>query len=125
MSRQISNAFVRSLSIASATLLVHVGSVAAAVPRYDFQSQVSAVLAGTAATHSASPANPAADAVTGTKIDAQAFARELLLGWSASHPARGGPVAAAGKTSTAEVSGGDSSAQDDIQSTVQHFLRGE
>lgn len=125
MSRQITNAFVRSLSIASATLLVHIGSATAAAPQGDFQSQVSAVLAGTGATHSASRANSAADETTGTKVDAQQFARQLLLGWSASHPARADSVALSGSTGAADVGGEHSSAQDDIQSTVQHFLRGE
>jgi hypothetical protein len=124
MSRKTNNAFVRSLSIASAALLVHIGSAAASAPRSDFQSQVSAVLAGACATHSASTSNSAADAATGTTIDAQQFARQLLLGWSASHPARAGSVAVSGSTRTAAVSDRDSSAQDDIQSTVQHFLRG-
>jgi hypothetical protein len=125
MSRQITNAFVRSLSIASAMLLVHIGSAAAAAPQGDFQSQVSAVLAGTGATHSALPATPAAKEATGTKIDTQQFVRQILLGWSTSHPVRAGSVAASGSTRTASVSGEDSPAQDDIQSTVQHFLRGE
>ncbi|HUA24027.1 MAG TPA: hypothetical protein VMA54_07925 [Steroidobacteraceae bacterium] len=125
MSRQISNAFVRSLSIASAILLVHIGSAAAAAPRSDFQSQVGAVLAGTGAAHAALPANSAGDGATGTKIDAQQFVRELLLGWSASHPARAHSVAQSGSAGNADVRGEDSSAQDDIRSTVQHFLRGE
>jgi hypothetical protein len=125
MSRQITNAFVRSLSIASATLLVHIGGAAAAAPQDDFQSQVSAVLAGTGATHSAPRANSAADEATGPRGDAQQFARQLLLGWSASHPARADSVALSAGTSAADVGNEDSSSQDDIQSTVQHFLRGE
>ena len=125
MSRQIINPFSRSLSIASAALLIHIGSAAAAAPQNDFQRQVSAVLAGTGATHSSLRADSARDEATGTKIDAQEFARQLLLGWSASHPARAGSATQSGSTSASGVSGQDSSAQEDIQSSVQRFLRGE
>lgn len=125
MSRQITNAFGRSLAIASTALLLHIGSAAAAAPQNDFQSQVSAVLAGTAATHSALQANSARDEATGTKVDAQQFARQLLLGWSTSHPARAGSPAQSERTDASDVSGEDSSTQEDIQSSVQRFLRGE
>jgi hypothetical protein len=124
MSRQITNAFGRSLAIASTALLLHIGSAAAAAPQHDFQRQVSAVLAGTGATHSALRANSARDAATGTKGDAQQFARQLLLGWSTSHPARAGSAMQSASTEAAAVGGEDSSTQEDIQSTVQRFLRG-
>jgi hypothetical protein len=120
MSRQITNAFGRSLAVASATLLLHIGSAAAAAPQDDFQNQVSAVLAGTGATHSTLRENDA----TGTKVDAQQFARQLLLGWSTSHPARTGSAAQSGSTNAANVSDEGSSAREDIQSTVQRLLRG-
>lgn len=125
MSRQITNTLGRSLAIASAALLIHIGSAAAAAPRNDFQSQVSAVLAGTSTAHATLRADAARDEATGTKIDAQQFARQLLLGWSASHPARADSAAPAGDTSAAAVGDQDSSAHGDLQSTVQHFLRGE
>jgi hypothetical protein len=125
MSPQITNAFGRSLAIASAALLIHIGSAAAAAPQNDFQRQVSAVLAGTGATRSALQANPARDEATGTKVDAQQFARQLLLGWSTSHPARAGSAAQSESTDAADVSAQESSSQGDIQSTVQRFLRGE
>ena len=118
MSRQITHAFGRSLATASAALLIHIGSAAAAAPHNDFQSQVSAVVAGTEATHSALRVNDR----TGTKIDAQQFARQLLLGWSTSHPAH----ADSGSVAAADAGGADdSSAQGDIQSTVQRFLLGK
>jgi hypothetical protein len=125
MSRQITHAFGRSLALVFAALLINIGSAAAATPQDDFQSQVSAVLAGTAATQSTVRADSVRSEAPGTKIDAQQFARQLLLGWSASHPARGVSAALSESASTADVGGEDSSAQDDIQSTVQHFLRGE
>jgi len=125
MSRQITNAFGRSLAIASTALLLHIGSAAAAAPQNDFQRQVSAVLAGTGAAHSTLRADSARDEATGTKVDAQQFARELLLGWSTSHPARVGSAAQSESTDASDVSGGDSSSQEDIQRTVQRFLRGE
>jgi hypothetical protein len=83
------------------------------------------VLAGTGATRSALQANPARDEATGTKVDAQQFARQLLLGWSTSHPARAGSAAQSESTDAADVSAQESSSQGDIQSTVQRFLRGE
>jgi hypothetical protein len=49
LSRQIVNSFCRSLSIASAALVIHVGGAAAATPRSDFQRHVGAVLAGNSA----------------------------------------------------------------------------
>jgi hypothetical protein len=125
MSRQITNAFGRSLAIASAALLIHIGSATAAAPQNDFQRQVSAVLAGTGATHSALQANPARAEATGTKIDAQQFARQLLLGWSTSHAARKGLAAQSESADASDVSGEDSLSEGDIQSTVQRFLRGE
>ncbi len=125
MSRHITNAFGRSLAIASTALLIHIGSAAAAAPQNDFQRQVSAVLAGTGATHSALRAPSARDGAAGTKVDAQQFARQLLLGWSTSHPARAGSAAQSKSTAASDVSGDDSSGQEDIQSTVQRFLRGK
>jgi hypothetical protein len=122
MSRQINNTFGRSLAAASAALLIHIGSAAAAAPQTDFQSQVSAVLAGTSATHAALRADSARDDASG---DAQQFARQLLLGWSTSHPARAASATESQSASAADVSQDDSSAQADIQTTVQHFLRGE
>jgi len=124
MSRQITNAFGRSLAIASAALLIHIGSAAAAAPQNDFQRQVSAVLAGTGATHSGLRARSARDEATGTKVDAQQFARQLLLGWSTSHPARAGSTVQPESADASDVSGEDSGSQEDIQSTVQRFLRG-
>lgn len=125
MSRQITNAFGRSLAIASAALLIHIGSAAAAAPQNDFQRQVSAVLAGTSATHPSLRAESARDQAPGTKVDTQQFARQLLLGWSTSHPARAGAAAQPESTDASDVSAEDSSSRGDIQSTVQRFLRGE
>lgn len=124
MSRQITNAFGRSLSIASVALLIQIGSAAAA-PHNDFQRQVSAVLAGTRAMHSALPADSARNGAAGAKADAQQFVQQLLLGWSASHPARAGSATQSRSSSASDVSQQDSSAETDIQSTVQRFLRGE
>lgn len=125
MSRQITNTFARSLAVTSAALLIHVGSAAAAAPQNDFQSQVSAVLAGTGATHSAARADSARDAASGARTDAQQFARQLLLGWSVSHPASGASATKSPTPSASDVSQEDSPAQTDIQSAVQRFLRGE
>jgi hypothetical protein len=123
MSRQIVNSFARSLAVASAAALIHIGSAAAA-PQSDFQSQVSAVLAGNIASHSSLRADPPRDEATGSKVDAQESARQLLLGWSASHPGLARSATESQATTASDVIRQDSEEQEDAQVTVQRFLRG-
>jgi hypothetical protein len=123
MSRQIINSFGRSLAVASAALLIHLGSAAAATPQSDFQSQVSAVLAGNIAGHSSPRTDSARDDATGSKVDAQESVRQLLLGRSASHPGLA-RRATQSQSLTASDVGDDSAAQEDAQTSVQRFLRG-
>lgn len=126
MSRQISNAFGRSLAIASTALLIHIGSAAAAAPHSDFQNQVSAVLAGTLARDGASTsslrANSPRDEATDSNADAQQFAQRLLLGWNASHPGHAGSAARSHSTTASAVT---QQPAEDIQITVQRFLQGQ
>ena len=83
MSLNIPRSLRRSLAIASAVLLVHGGSAAAANPQGDIQQQVRDFLTGNVAMHSiARPERPAGEALR-SNPDAQEFARRLLLGWSA------------------------------------------
>lgn len=122
MSRNITNGFARSLSAASAALLIHVGAAAAAAPQSDFQRQVSAVLAGNIAGHAPLRASSGRDAhPTDSKVDTQRFAQQLLLGWSVSHPLRAGSAT----QSRSPIIPQDSPAQGDIQAMVQHFLLGQ
>lgn len=122
MSRNITNGFARSLTVASAALLIHVGAAAAAAPQSDFQRQVSAVLAGNIASHSPLRARSRRDAdPSGSKVDTQQFAQQLLLGWSASHPVRAGSAT----QSRSPIIRQDAPAQGDIQGMVQHLLLGQ
>jgi|SRR5215469_4929861 len=114
MSRNIIKSFARSLPIASAALLINIGSAAAATPQSDFQSQVSAVLAGNVVTHAALQSNSTGNEAASSQVDAQQFARQLLQGWSVSHPVHGGSATQS-----------QSAAQEDIQRTVQRFLTGQ
>ena len=125
MSRQIASAFARSLSIASATLLIHLGTAGAATPQSDFQHQVSAVLAGKIASHSSLRANSMRDELTGSRDDTQEFARQLLRGWSVSHPARALSAAQSRNPTAPDVTRQGPAAQTDIQSMVQRFLLGQ
>lgn len=124
MSRKITRASARSLPLAAAALLIHIGSAGAATQPNDFQRQVSAVLAGTIATHAAQ-ANSTRDATSGTKADAQEFARQLLLGWSVSHPGHARSATESRSQTAAAVTRQASPAQDDFQSMVQRFLQGQ
>lgn len=126
MSRQIINAFSRSLSAASAALLIHIGSAAATTPQSDFQHQVSAVLAGTVAgdiaSHSSLRANAPLDETAGSTADAQQFTRQLLLGWSVSHPAR---AASTTQSRNTAASAATQQSPEDVQIAVQRFLQGQ
>lgn len=125
MSRPITRTFARSLSIASATLLIHLGTAAAATPQNDFQRQVSAVLAGSLASRSSRHANSTREELTGSQDDAQAFARRLLQGWSLSHPGRTLSAAQSRNPTAPGVTRQGSAARTDIQSTVRRFLLGQ
>ena len=124
MSRKIITASARSLPLAAAALLIHIGAAAAATPPSDFQRQVSAVLAGNIATH-ATQADSTRDGTSGTKADAQEFARQLLSGWSVSHPGRARSATESRRQTTAAVTRQASPARDDFQIMVQRFLQGE
>lgn len=122
MSRKIARASASSLPFAAA-LLIHIGTAAAATPSGDFQRQVSAVLAGNVA--HVTQANSTSDETTGTQADAQEFARQLLSGWSVSHPGRARSATELHSQAAADVTRRASPAQDDFQSMVQRFLQGE
>lgn len=127
MSRYSIHAFARSLSIASAASILYIGAAAAAAPQTDFQRQVSTVVAGNFASHSSLPASRTGGDSTGSRVDAQQFARRLLMGWSASHPASARSARSATQwrgPSPSGVTQQDSSARVDVQSTVQRFLLG-
>jgi hypothetical protein len=85
MSTHITRRLSTALPVAAAALFIQIGSAAAANPRVDFQQQVRNVISGSTAAHAipkpdADPAN-----AVRSHSDAQHFAQQLLLGWSASH----------------------------------------
>ena len=120
MSMHITQSLSRALPIAAAALFIQIGSAAAATPQLDFQQQVRDVLTGSTATH----ANPHSDADPANTVrsDAQEFARQLLLGWGASH------VGAQATRQKAQALASESTqrhqSEEDFQPTVQEVLLG-
>jgi hypothetical protein len=76
--------FGRVLVIGSAAVLIQLGAVAAADQRSDSQEQVREVLSGTVAAHIPQVTDSRMQSASSSNADAQAFARELLLGSRAS-----------------------------------------
>ncbi|HEY7887440.1 MAG TPA: hypothetical protein VIC29_04355 [Steroidobacteraceae bacterium] len=124
MLRSIVNSSARSLPLAAAALLIHIGTAAAATSP-DFQTEVSAVLAGNIAARSSLQTNSTRGEPSGSNNDAQQFARLLLLGWSVSHPGRDRSAAQSGSRTAADVTRRGARAQGDIQSMVRRFLMGK
>lgn len=122
MSMRITQSLNRVLPIAAAALFIQIGSAVAATPQGDIQQQMREVLSGSAATHAIarSQSDPTDDVVS--NLDAQRFARQLLLGWSISHLGR------TKTTKQLQASTSESSqkpqADEDFQSTVQQVLLG-
>jgi len=84
MSLSITKSLRRPLAIAAAVLLVHAGRAAAASPQSDIQQQVMDFLTGNVAIHSIPRAEQPGREASRSSLDAQEFARRLLLGWSIS-----------------------------------------
>ena len=124
MSIHITRRLSTALPIAAVALFIQIGSAAAASPQVDFQQQVRDVLTGSVAAHAIphSDGDPA-NAVS-SNSDAQQFAQQLLLGWSASHLGRAQVV-----NPKLQAKASDSSrktpADEDFQSTVLQSLLGE
>jgi hypothetical protein len=113
-----------ALPIAAAALFIQIGSAAVASPKVDFQQQVRNVLAGSIAAHAiAHPDADPANAVRSTP-DAQQFAQQLLLGWSASHLGRA-EVTKPKLQANASESSQKPQTDNDFQSTVRQSLLGE
>ena len=114
----------RALPIAAAALFVQIGSAVAASPRGDIQEQMREVLSGSIATHAIRPSESRSTNVVASDPDAQEFARELLLGWSASHV--GHAKATKPRLQAAAVASSQTPrADEDFQSTVRQSLLGE
>jgi hypothetical protein len=114
MSLHITKTFGRSLALASAALLIHIGSAAAATSHGDFQQQVQQWLSGNIASHTLPQVATRSDDSSRSSVDPQKSVREFLRGSVASRALR-----AAG-----ERLAGSSRSQRDIQPTVRLLLRG-
>jgi hypothetical protein len=120
MSMRSTQSAARVLPLA-AVLFLHFGSTAAAVPQGDIQQQMREVLSGNTATRAIPHSERASASAVHSNLDAQAFARRLLQGWSVFQVGRG-------RTQTqkfqAEVSR-PSRTDEDFQSAVRRSLAGE
>jgi hypothetical protein len=82
MSLNIVRPLSRPFPLISAALLIHIGSVTAAVPGSDVQQQMRDVLAGRVAIQSAHPLEQREDRTAGPGADVLDLARRLLQGTS-------------------------------------------
>jgi hypothetical protein len=123
MSMHITQSLSRGLPIAAAALFIQIGSAAAASPQVDLQQQVRNVLTGSIATHAIPRSDADAANAARSNPDTQAFARQLLLGWSVSH------VGARATKQKVQALASESTqrpqSDEDFQSTVQEVLLGE
>lgn len=108
----------RILAIGSATLLIHVGAAAAANQPPDIQAQMRDVLSGNIAGHIALRTETRQHDASASSGDAQAFARRLLQGWSASAGAGTRSAQQARETASAPAK------SQDIQAMVRKELQG-
>ena len=123
MSKHITQSLSRALPVAAAALFIQIGSAAAASPQVDLQQQVRNVLTGSIATHAIPRSDADAANAVRSNPDTQAFARQLLLGWSVSHV--GAPATKQKVQALASESTQRPQSDEDFQSTVQEVLLGE
>ena len=124
MTIRITQSLSRALPIAAAVLFLQIGSAAAASPQGDIQEQMRKILSGSVATHTIHPSESRSTDVVASDPDAQEFARQLLLGWSASHHL-GHAKATKPRLQAAAVASGQTPRSDgDFQSTVRQSLLG-
>ena len=124
MSVRITRSLSRTLPLAAAALFLHFGSAAAANPQGDIQQQMRDVLTGSIATHAIPHSESAPAAAVGSNVDTQAFAQQLLLGWSVSHVVRANTTKQKVQAEVS-VSGQPPQADEDFQSAVRQSLLGE
>ena len=119
MSRHIAKLFKAPLLLASAALVIHIGTASAADPKGDIQQQVREMLSGTPATHVVAQSTSSDRRATTSTVDSQEFAKQLLLGTAAF---RGGgqseALRASAKTETQKRPG-------DMQAAVRQLLLGQ
>jgi hypothetical protein len=121
---RITQSLSRALPIVAAALFVQIGSAVAASPQGDIQEQMREVLSGSIATHTIRPSASRSTNVVASDPDMQKFARQLLLGWSASH-VRHAKATKPRLQAVAVASRQTPRADEDFQSTVRQSLLGE
>jgi hypothetical protein len=84
MSLHLAKLLKNPLALASAALVIHIGAAAAADSRSDVQQQMKELLTGTTPAHVSAPTAPRVGQVTSPSVDAQDFAKQLLLGTTGS-----------------------------------------
>ncbi|MGH8290320.1 MAG: hypothetical protein ACREV7_15065 [Steroidobacteraceae bacterium] len=124
MSIHITRSLSRVLPLAAAALFIQIGSAAAASPQGDIQQQMREVLTGSIATHAIPPSESDPENAARSNVDMQAFARQLLQGWSVSHLGRA-TTTKQKLQAEASVSSQKPLADVDFQSTVRRSLLGE
>lgn len=112
------------VAAAAAGFFIQVGTAAAATPHGDIQQQMRELLSGSIPGDTVHHPEPHLATVADPDPDAQAFVRELLLGWSVSHVGRAKATkqklqAAAPESSQKPQAG------EDFQSAVRLSLLGE
>lgn len=124
MSPHNAKLFSRSLAIASAALVIHIGTATAADVTGDIP-QTRELLAGTSTAHSAPLSGPRDGKVANPTPDAQELARQLLLGTNRY------PAASADSKPNAVGTAGESQPQQysvayiDAQAAAQQMLLGQ
>jgi len=127
MSPHIAKLFSRSLVLASATLVIHVGAATAADSTGDIQQQMKALLTGTPTAQPAPQSGPREGKVTSPTADAQEFVKQLLLGTAGSRPGGAETI----KHSEVAVASGKTASQQrpvaygDMQAAVRQVLLGQ
>ena len=124
MSLDITKSLGCSLAVAATMLLAHVGSAAAATPQGEAQQQVIDFLTGNLATHHQIPRTEGPRDVA-SRLDAQEFARRLLLGWSACGIGDSKSPKQHLNPAVSDDSGQSSAEDGDVQAAMRQVLLGK
>jgi len=124
MSLRIAKLSSRSLAIASAALVIHVGAATAADSKVDIQQQTKESLVGSTRAHYAPQSGPRHGEVANPTPDAPELARQLLLGTNrfrvASDDSKPNAAGTAGETQPRQPV-----AYGDAQAAAQELLLGQ
>jgi len=126
MSIDTLKSFTRSVPIAIAALLVHIGSSAGSTPHYDYQQQVRDWLSGSVTLRPVVRAEMRSNDVSRAEVDTQTSVREFLSGSAISLVAHvEWNKDDAGDSSDVVQKPQRSQAEKDIQAATRRLLQGE